>query len=132
MFSSAASILGSTAQASYAAGNAFLDALAHHRRRLGLCGLSVNWGSWAQAGMAGRLDDRAAQRLESFGLVPMQPEVALQALEVAMQSQVPLVVILNADWQRLKEMFSGRSLQGEIAFNAISPFFYLLGVIKSL
>jgi hypothetical protein len=30
----------------------FLDALAHHRRATGKAALSVNWGTWAEAGMA--------------------------------------------------------------------------------
>src|SRR5262249_11791726 len=51
-FSSAASLLATPGQGSYAAGNAFKDALGHLRKRSGLPGLTVNWGAWAEAGMA--------------------------------------------------------------------------------
>ncbi len=55
-FSSAAALLGSTGQSHYAAGNAFLDGLAHFRRALGLPMTSVQWGPWKAGGMAAQVD----------------------------------------------------------------------------
>ena len=51
-FSSAASLLGSPGQSSYAAANGFLDGLMQARRSQGLVGLSIQWGPWSEVGMA--------------------------------------------------------------------------------
>lgn len=66
-YSSAASLLGVIGQGNYIAANAFVDALAHCRRRAGRCGLSVNWGAVDSQGMAARLPE-VAQRMSQNGV----------------------------------------------------------------
>jgi phthiocerol/phenolphthiocerol synthesis type-I polyketide synthase C len=51
-FSSAASLVGSPGQGSYAAANSWVDALVTHRRSHGLPAIGINWGPWAEAGRA--------------------------------------------------------------------------------
>ncbi len=51
-YASVASVLGSPGQANYVAANAFLDAFAHYRQRSGQCATSINWGLFAEEGMA--------------------------------------------------------------------------------
>ncbi len=75
-FSSAASLVGSPGQANYAAANAFMDGLMHHRHAQGLPGLSINWGPWAEEGMAAKQDARWAQ----FGMHAIAKEQGLQLL----------------------------------------------------
>jgi hypothetical protein len=81
MFSSAASVLGSPGQGSYSAANAFLDALCHYRRQLGQNALSINWGAWADAGMAANLSTQNRERMRNRGLGIISSADGFQALD---------------------------------------------------
>ena len=80
-FSSIASVFGAQGQANYAAANAVLDAIAHHRRGAGLPATSINWGGWAGDGMTSTLEAREVRRREKSGVALMEPELALAALD---------------------------------------------------
>ena len=54
-FSSIASLLGSPGQAAYACANAWLDALVAWRTAKGLPAVAINWGQWADVGLASSL-----------------------------------------------------------------------------
>ena len=102
LFSSVASLVTSTGQANYAAGNAFLDALAHHRRQLGLPGLSLNWGPWA-IGMVEELDliDHYRRR----GMPPIHPDAGLAALEIALVQDRAELALAEADWPTVLQYY---------------------------
>ncbi len=97
-FSSIASLMGSIGQSNYAAANAFLDGLAHHRRRLGLPALSLNWGPWAEAGMASQLDARSQNRLAAQGMTLIPSELGLQLLTDSLRRSGPQVGVIPIDW----------------------------------
>ncbi|UUU26922.1 type I polyketide synthase [Streptomyces sp. DSM 40750] len=83
LFSSATATLGAPGQSSYAAANAFLDALAQHRASLGLPAVSLAWGAW-DAGMAARLDDTAVRRMRRSGVLALSPEDGLALFDTVL------------------------------------------------
>ncbi|WP_435138072.1 SDR family NAD(P)-dependent oxidoreductase, partial [Actinacidiphila sp. bgisy144] len=104
LYSSAMAALGSPGQGSYAAANAFLDALAAHRRKRQLAGQSLAWGLWEQTSeMTGHLDGADLSRLRRGGVQPMPTEQGLALFEAASVLGVPLVVPAQLDlaaWSR--------------------------------
>ncbi|MFI8952758.1 SDR family NAD(P)-dependent oxidoreductase [Streptomyces sp. NPDC053750] len=98
LFSSAAGILGGPGQGNYAAANAFLDALAAHRRAAGLPATSLAWGLWAErSGMTGHLSDGDLERMARGGIEPLTTDRALALLDAATASEASLLLPLAVD-----------------------------------
>ncbi|MEM9272461.1 MAG: type I polyketide synthase [Cyanobacteria bacterium P01_F01_bin.143] len=97
-FSSMASAIGSPGQGNYAAANAFMDALAHYRRSIGLPGLSINWGPWAEVGMAARLEKSHTSRLQTQGITPINPGQGLLVLEQLLEQNSSQVGAMQINW----------------------------------
>ncbi|WP_370682725.1 SDR family NAD(P)-dependent oxidoreductase [Streptomyces lydicamycinicus] len=84
LFSSVSGMFGGPGQGNYAAANTFLDALAAHRRALGLPALSLPWGLWAEASaMTGKLAEHDVRRAASGGVLPMTSEEGVALYDAA-------------------------------------------------
>ncbi|MEV5315046.1 type I polyketide synthase, partial [Streptomyces sp. NPDC052610] len=112
LFSSLAGVVGSAGQANYAAANAHLDALAEQRAADGLPAVSLAWGAWADAGMAGSED--TAHRLARGGVTPMDPEAALVALARGWQHDTACTVVADIDWDRFTAHPRQRTLLADL------------------
>jgi acyl carrier protein len=98
-FSSIASAWGAKGLAGYAAANQSLDALAHHRRALGLPGVSINWGPWERNVLADAADQAALGRI---GVTPISEHDAIAALEQLIAKNAPAqAVAARVDFERL-------------------------------
>ena len=104
MFSSVAAVLASPGQGNYVAANAFLDALAHHRRAQGRAGLAINWGLWAEVGVAARPE--ITKRLMQQGILPFSPSQGMHLLERVLQLDSPQAMAIAVDWSRLLSLMS--------------------------
>lgn len=127
LFSSIAAVLGSPGQGNYAAGNAFLDALAYYRRGLGLPAISLDWGPWADSGMAAAASNRG-QRLDMRGIRSISPATGLAVLGWTLGQPLTQGVVAPVDWDQLGELLKGkrrspllREMLGDDAGGAPAP-----------
>jgi acyl transferase domain-containing protein/acyl carrier protein len=97
LFSSIASLLGLAGQSNYAAGNAFLDSLAGYRKAKGGRATVINWGPWADVGLAAAHENRG-ERLSLRGLRSLAPSDALDEFERILVHQPTQIAVADIDW----------------------------------
>ncbi|MGW9206913.1 SDR family NAD(P)-dependent oxidoreductase [Embleya sp. NPDC055664] len=101
LYSSAAATLGSAGQANYAAANAFLDALAHHRHSQGHPTVSLAWGPWQEtSNLTAGLGAADHQRHRAHGITPLTTPHALGLLDTALRTPHPTLAPINLGQHR--------------------------------
>ncbi|WP_373560317.1 type I polyketide synthase [Streptomyces sp. Ag109_G2-15] len=112
LFSSIAGVWGSGGQGAYGAANAYLDALAEHRRDSGRTATALAWGLWADTpSTAAEAPDPAAEQLRREqlrrrGLAGMAPDLALDAMAESIGQAEAAYVIADVDWELFAPAFT--------------------------
>ncbi|MDX3746844.1 type I polyketide synthase [Streptomyces sp. AK08-02] len=114
VFSSVSSVFLGAGTGSYAAANAYLDAIAHQRRAAGLPATSLAWGLWEQTagGMAAGMDDLTRSRMNRRGgVLPMTPAEGMELFDAALRTGDALLVPAKLDLRALRaDAAAGRGI----------------------
>ena len=104
-FSSFSAILGFASQSNYAAANSFLDAFCYYRRKLGKPALSIDFGPWADVGMAAELSHAEKERMKRIGLNALGFEDNIREMENLLKFQVCHAGIFDVNWKRVMDSY---------------------------
>ncbi|MGW0565640.1 SDR family NAD(P)-dependent oxidoreductase, partial [Streptomyces sp. NPDC003016] len=103
LYSSVSGVIGGAGQANYAAGNAFLDALAAHRQAEGLPGVSLAWGAWNQgAGMTSGLGEADLRRAAEAGMPLLSVDQGVALFDAALATGQAAVAPVRLDLSALR------------------------------
>jgi acyl transferase domain-containing protein/acyl carrier protein len=106
LFSSVLSLIGSMGQLNYVAGNAFLDALVAHRRRLGLAATAMNWGPWEDAGLATSAGERGRAIWRARGTSYIPADSGMEIMHHTLAHGFDHMAVTLTDWPRFVTQFA--------------------------
>ncbi|MEU0940401.1 type I polyketide synthase [Embleya sp. NPDC005971] len=122
MFSSLSGLIGPAGQANYAAGNAYLDALAQYRRARGLPGVSLAWGMWAERStMTEDLTEVDLARLARLGVTLSSSEQGVALLDAALGLDEPLLVPVALDLAMVRAQAEVPPILRRLAGRGVTP-----------
>jgi acyl transferase domain-containing protein/acyl carrier protein len=105
LFSSIASAFGQPGLGSYAAANAYVEALGRYRRARDLTGQSVQWGIWESTGLHDGGRQGGDDLFRQIGFHPASVEKSLQALPLLMALKETDVMAAWVDWEKFARSF---------------------------
>jgi epothilone polyketide synthase D len=114
-YSSIAALLGNPGQANYAAANAYLDALSCRARRQGRAMTSINWGAWAEVGMAARLSGAPRASWDGVEAIPL--DRGMEILAQVLRTSLPQVAVFPVDWSAISRNLEEVSVLAEVLGN---------------
>ncbi|MFI1919559.1 type I polyketide synthase [Nocardia sp. NPDC020380] len=97
LFSSVSGVFGTAGQGNYAAANAFLDALARQRREMGMAGIALGWGAWAERGMAAELGKAERAHTARAGIGGLSDADGLRLFDIALRQDVAYLAPMLLD-----------------------------------
>jgi acyl transferase domain-containing protein/surfactin synthase thioesterase subunit/acyl carrier protein len=106
VFSSILSLTGSAGQSNYSAANAFLDALVERRRAQGLPALALNFGPWAESGLATVSGEKGRQIWRARGTEYIPSTLGVEALDAIVGSDLSHAVITLTKWSVFLRQFA--------------------------
>lgn len=111
LFSSMTAVISQPGQGTYAAANAFLDALARFRRARGQTATSIQWGLWDDTGLAKvRGTQKSFQDYKGRGIGEFNTETALECLELALRQNLAGCLAVPVRWEQFASSFDGSSV----------------------
>lgn len=99
LFSSGASILGTSGQGNYVAANSYLDQLAHYRTSIGLPALAINWGNIGEVGLAAS-DANRGKRLVEQGMGVFSPKDLPVYFKALLQAEGAQWMLMDIDFKK--------------------------------
>jgi acyl carrier protein len=115
-FSSIAAVVSQPGQGAYSAANAFLDCMAHYASSRGVRMQSLQWGPWADTGLAHEAGtQRSFRAYAEQGIQPMTQEKGVAILEYALTQSAPVALTAVADWPMFLASSSAQAIAPEFS-----------------